>query len=95
MAYLPKHVQKEICEIVDSYHSGGETRKARIVMFMDRTLELLLAHNGAMTKQMKSKHVGVHPDNRDKEGLQPTRAARSTAKIVDVGFSWKVASLTA
>lgn len=73
----------------------GEPDDSRIRKCTDDMIAVCLKHNYASVQTIHPKAVGVHPKNRDGEGLLLGRAVSRGEKILSVGFSWKVVALDA
>jgi len=85
---LPKEALAEIDGLISEYIKGSAVT-ARIVSSKDRIVELLEKHGKIYNLQAQSKFVGIHPSNRDNEGISWKRVETRGAKINALGFSWE------
>jgi hypothetical protein len=61
---------------------------AKIVLLVDRILDLLIVHKLAYRSRLSPQRVGIHPCNRDGVGISEHDMHRLGQEIVGMGWSW-------
>ena len=79
---------KTINTMVDRFLDAEAPLKMGSEAFHDRVVSLLLEEKLASKKKLDTRVVGVHPDNRERQGLVPYEAHQLLSLIAPNGWSW-------
>ena len=87
LAGMSEEATREIDGLIAEYTTGSAV-DAHVVSSKDRILQLLDDAGKVYTLQSQSQFVGIHPSNRDNEGISWKRVETRGAQIHSLGFSW-------
>ena len=82
---LPQSLHDELAVICKQYKGEDSTQ---VVAYMDQILAACRKHNKTNTRHLKALQLGIHPDQRDGQGVHAGRAQTRISSIKASGFSW-------